>query len=91
MSKEVKVSLEETNAIACKKVEHALNMIEAAQTALEKACGELSPIVHADKQWDEVGNMIDRLKELHFTVRTSVPWSRIDLDSDAKAKLVKKD
>lgn len=89
MKAEVKQSLEDSRAIAQKKVERSLRLIEEAQSMISKACGELSPISWGGEAYTRVGDMYDQLSQLHFDVRTSIPWSKIDLDSDAKTKLAK--
>jgi hypothetical protein len=77
----------DTKVIANQKVDKALRLIEQAQFLLSQACGELSSICWADKQWSMVGRHYDETKALWHRVNGTVPRSKIDLDSDAKRAL----
>jgi hypothetical protein len=77
----------DTQQIAKQKVHNALKLIDQAQFLLSRACGELSPVVWADKHWERIGNHMDATKQLWRDVSYSIPWEKIDLDSDAKRDL----
>ncbi|MGZ3744428.1 MAG: hypothetical protein ACXVB1_00060 [Pseudobdellovibrionaceae bacterium] len=80
----------DSKKIAQQKVEKALKLIDQASHLLSLACGELSPIIYADKQWKMVGDHYDATKDLARQVSFTIQRSKIDLDSDTKNALLKK-
>ena len=77
----------DTKELAKKEVEMALNEISRAADLLSSACGKLSRLEYCTDQWKNVGDHYDKTKELWHSVKQSIPYSKIDLDSDARRRV----
>lgn len=78
-----------TEELARQKYQKALALIERAQNILADACGELSPLVGAHKEWAKLGKEYDRIHELRRALAYSYARDNVDLDSTAKDALAK--
>lgn len=78
-----------TEEIARQKYQNALALIERAQLLLADACGELSPLEGAYKEWQKVGKEYDRVHQLWRNVAYSIARDNVDLDPGAKSALSK--
>lgn len=77
----------DTKEIAQQKLDRALQLIEHAQGILRQAAEEVSPIVHACEQYDLILKEYDNVHNLWREVAYKTPRSKIDMDSDTKARI----
>lgn len=74
----------ETKSEAKKRVEQALNQIEAAQGLLAEACGKVSRVEGIAEHWLEISKMHDQVKATWHRLNMRASDPSLDLDSDAR-------
>ncbi len=80
----------DTKAVAKKEAQDALTDISQAIDLLSRACGRLSRLENCVEPWETAGKAYDTTKEFWHEINQSIPWDKIDLDSDARRKLLSK-
>jgi hypothetical protein len=74
----------DTTGQAAARIERALDHIEAAQNYLEDACQQLCPIVGLAKEWQQLGELHEKVKAFWHKLNDRTNGKAFHLDRPQK-------